>query len=175
LRGSEAGSGFWEKPKKEKEKMEKLRIIPFEFAHLQAMQARKFEAREMALVNDMEERAREYMARGMGYTGIIGGRILACAGIFMLWRGVAEIWSVTTPLVEDYPLAFHRAISHGLKVVERSMGLWRIQVAIHEDHLVSQKWIQRLGFVSEAPMPGYGADGATYVRFARLREPLGKG
>lgn len=150
--------------------MENLEIIPFECAHLKALMPRKFEARELALVDDMEQRTKEYLDRGMAYTGIIGDQILGCAGIFMLWRGVAEVWSVTTPLVEKYPLAFHRAISRGLKVVERSMGLWRIQVAIHGDHQVSLKWIQRLGFRLEGPMPGYGPDGATYERFAIVRK-----
>jgi hypothetical protein len=135
------------------------------------MQAREFEARELRLMDDLEGRFREYMARGTGYTGILDNRILMCAGIFLQWRGMAEVWAVTTALVAEYPLAFHRAISKCLDVLERSMGLWRIQVAIHEDHLVSQNWIQRLGFRLECKKPGYGPDGATYMGFARVRDP----
>jgi RimJ/RimL family protein N-acetyltransferase len=147
--------------------MEKFQIIPFEFAHLVALQPREFEARELAQLNDWEERTREYQAKGSAYTGIIGDQIMGCAGIFLLWPGMAEVWAVTTPLVTTHTMAFHRTISRGLDVVERTMRLHRIQVAIHVDHFVSQKWIRRLGFKAEGSMPGYGPDGATYMRFAR--------
>jgi hypothetical protein len=147
----------------------KLRIIPFEFAHLAAMQPREFEARELALLDNLEGRVDEYLAQGMAYTGIIGDRILACGGVIMLWRGVAELWLVTTGQVPEFPLAFHRAILKILALLERSMGLWRMQVAIHGEHLVSQYWVQRLGFKEEGPMPGYAPDGSTYVRFARVK------
>lgn len=155
--------------------MAKLQIVPFEFAHLKAMQAREFEAREMASLDNLEGRFQSYMAMGTGYTGLIDDQILMCAGIFLQWRGVAEVWAVTTPMVEQYPLAFHRAMSKCLEVLEKSMGLWRIQVCIHGDHHVSQKWIQRLEFVSEGPKPGYGPDGATYVGFARVKPPAERG
>jgi hypothetical protein len=149
--------------------MEPLKIVPFEPVHLQAIEAREFEAREMAFLPDMAERAREYMARGMAYTGFLGGRIMMCAGIVVLWRGVGEAWSVTTPLVADYPLTFHRTMSRILGLLERSMGLRRIQVAIHDHHYVSQRWIERLGFEFESFKPGYGPDGSRYVEFVRLR------
>jgi hypothetical protein len=152
--------------------MEKLRIVPFEPAHLQAIEAREFEAREMLFLPDMAERVRDYMARGMAYTGFLGDKILMCAGIVVLWRGVGEVWSVTTPLVTKYPLTFHRTMSRVLGLLERSMGLWRIQVAIHANHYVSQRWIERLGFEFESFKPGYGPDGSRYVGFARLRPEL---
>lgn len=149
----------------------KPRIIPFEFGHLKGLQAREFESRELDLLDNLEGRTRDYLSRGMGYTCFIGSQVLVIAGMFIQWRGLAEVWSITTPLVTAYPLAFHRAISHGLKVMAQSMGIRRIQVAIHADHQVSHRWIQRLGFKWEGAMPGYGPDGATYVRFARLVKP----
>ena len=152
--------------------MSELSIIPFRAEHLGLLQARKFEAHEMELLGDPANRVREYLRGGAAYTGIVKGQVMGCAGIFPLWRGVAEVWMITTDLVSRYPKAFHQAIANGLEIAGHSMGLWRIQTAVHQNHLVSQKWLRRLGFNREGNMPGYGPDGATYIRMARLNREL---
>lgn len=146
-----------------------LEIIPFEPEHLRNLQARSFEGREMAAFADPEAQAREYLRRGPAFSGLIEGRLMGCLGVCLLWRGVAEVWMVTTDLVAQFPLAFHRAISQGIAVMEKSLNLWRLQVAVHHEHKISRNWLRRLNFQEEGEMPRYGPDGATYVRMARVK------
>jgi len=154
----------------------KLEIIPFEPEHLRLMQPRAFEAREMRLLGGGEERARIYAGLGPAYTGILTGdedsqlTILACGGLIMHWRGVAEAWLVTTDQVAMHPVVFHRTIIRIFKVLMESMGLWRVQIAIKAGHRVSCKWVLRLGFREEGPAPRYGPDGSDYLRFAWVRQ-----
>lgn len=146
-----------------------LHIIAFEPEHLGQMLPRKFEAAEMAYVGDPELYTRAYLQRGPAWTGIVRDQIMGCAGVCLLWRGVGEAWMVTTELVARCPLAFHRAIAGRLDEVMMSMNLWRLQAAIHAEHEVSRRWVQRLGFEEEGIMQRYGPDGKDYVRFARVR------
>ena len=149
-----------------------LQIVPFDPEHLRQLTPRSFEGTEMELLGDYVERSRQYLKLGPAYTGIIDGQIMMCAGVFPLWRGVAETWLVTTPLVPQYPVCFHRAISRMLAILEKGMDLWRIQTALHWRHKVSHKWVKRLGFRWEGEMPGYGPDGETYIRFGRVRKKV---
>jgi hypothetical protein len=151
--------------------MNQLRIVPFEIAHLEIIKARKFEARELARLPDLEGRVLGYMARGMAYTGFLGEEILMCGGIVLLWPGVGEGWSITTPLVTAHPVLFHFAMRRIMELLVRTMGLWRLEVAIQGDHYVSQRWIKRLGFEFEGFKQAYGPDGSDYVGFARVRKP----
>ena len=147
-----------------------LSVIPFEVGHLKAFTARRFEAREMEHLGNPEAYAMSYLDRGPAWTGVVGEKILGCCGICVFWRGVGGLWLVTGELVNQLPLAFHRAIKYGLGTAMEAMGLWRVQTEINAAHLVSRKWIQRLGFREEGDMPKYGPDQTTYVRYAKVRE-----
>lgn len=145
-----------------------LIIKPFEPEHLGQMTPRRFEAAEMAYVGDPELYVRAYLQRGPAWSGFVGNRIMGCAGVCVLWRGVGEAWMVTTDLAARMPLAFHRAIASRLDEVMMSMNLWRLQAIIHTEHEVSRRWVRRLGFEEEGTMQRYGPDGKDYVRFARV-------
>lgn len=146
-------------------------IVPFEFDHLRQLQPREFEAAELCnqRPEEIRQRFQDYLNRGAAWTGVVGGQIIAVAGIILLWRGVAEIWAITTPLVTKYRKSFHQAIKYGLRRDIKVMDLHRVQVAVHEDHAVSRKWLKRLGFMEEGKMPGYGLQQETYVRLAWVR------
>lgn len=148
-----------------------VHIVPFKAEHLQQLQPREFEGRELAAlsIEEAEFRVKEYLRRGAAWALVKGGQVIACAGIFRHWRGVAEVWAVTTALVPCYPLAFHRAIRDGLRREIRVMNLHRVQTAVREDHVTSLKWLKRLGFNYEGAMRGYGPNGETYQRLAWVR------
>ena len=145
-----------------------LQIIPFEVAHLDDLQARRFEAQEIQSLGDYRERAGVHRQLGPAWTGIIDGQVMGCCGLIVLWQGVAEPWMVSTGLCARYALSFHRAIKKGLDQVIQDLRLRRVQVAIHKDHVISHKWVERLGFKREGAMPAYGPDGSDYVRFGRV-------
>ena len=106
--------------------------------------------------NDREQ------AGGQGY------RVLAMAGIFPLWQGVGEAWSLFTPEALQHGVAFHlRAV----KVLKGffDQGWWRIQTTVRADFETGILWLDRLGFKDEGLMEKYGPDGSDYIRYARVR------
>jgi hypothetical protein len=145
-----------------------MRIVAFEPDHLTAITPRAFEAKEMLLLGNIRERAQEYLRYGPAFTGVDGDQIVGCAGLVVLWPGVAEAWAVSTHLWPSRAKSVHKAILHGLRELSFTMGLWRIQTAIHGNHEVSYRWLLRMGFKDEGDMPGYGPDGVTYLRMALI-------
>lgn len=145
-----------------------MRLIPFHPDHLNRMVIREFEAGEMLLLGNAKERACEYLTYGPAFTGICGEQFIGCGGLIILWPGVAEAWAVSTLLWPSKALSVHKAILTSLNELSATLGLWRIQTAVNEAHQVSCKWVERLGFKFEGAMPGYGPDGATYLRFGRV-------
>jgi len=129
---------------------------------------REFEGREMLLVGDWRRYAAAYAAAGQLFTGVVRGEIAGCAGLIPLWPGVAEAWMVSTALFTRYPKTIHRGIAAGLATLAETMGLHRIQAAVHQEHRVSLRWLRRLGFRLEGTLRRYGPDGADYLRLARL-------
>jgi Acetyltransferases, including N-acetylases of ribosomal proteins len=149
----------------------KLILKPLTPEDLEIIIPRAFEAREMAMIGNLPARVAACWEHGAAYCGWLGGDILACAGVTLLWRGVGAAWCITSPLVARHPLSFHRAVRRMLDLLEASLGLHRVQVEVQGDHFVSQRWVERLGFEFEGFMPGYGPDGSRYVRFGRVRQP----
>lgn len=146
----------------------KFEIVPLQSEHLRQIKPREFEAREMQQLGPAEcdRMVQEYLQRGVAITGLFNGEIGFCLGLFRLWRGVADVWAVTTPLVSRFPKAFHKAAKEHLAHHIQDLALHRVQTAVRVEHGVSRKWLRRLGFKEEGGMPGYGPDGETYVRFA---------
>lgn len=144
-----------------------LQISQFAVGDLALINPREFEAREMMLLGNFKERAAAYIQAGPAFTGFYDGEIMACCGIAKIWKGSGYLWAITTSLAASKPLSFHRAISQGIERLRVTMGLWRLETAIHQDHIVSQLWIQRLGLKYEGHAPGFGPDKSTYIRFGR--------
>ncbi len=140
-------------------------IQPFTPEHLDHLDIRSFEAKELEFAEDIR---RSIVVLPDCFTGIEAGQVVAIAGIYVIWPGVADAFVISTPLVEKYPKAFHRAILRGLLHLCQKRHIRRLQTAVHVDHKVSRKWIKRLGFRPEGLMRAYGPDGSDYIRYARI-------
>jgi len=109
------------------------------------------------------------VATGVPYT-LVGpeGEILAIIGCTCVNRTTAEIWSVTSPLVEKYPIAFHRTC---LGLLNRFSSLYRIkrmQLVVKDGYYQGLTWASRLGFSLEGTMKSYGCDGSDYLLMGRV-------
>lgn len=124
----------------------------------------------ISLLTDAIGMAREYAARGPCWTLWNGETPVACAGIIVLWTGVAEAWALTSPLVSQFPIGFHRAAKQVLSGAMYEYKLHRLQVSIPSTHSVSCNWIRSLGFQFEGRMEKYGPAKDDWLRFVRLSE-----
>lgn len=148
-----------------------FRLVDFEPWHLAQIEARAPDRLELAAAGDALARGAAYAVAGPAFSGVArDGRIAFCFGAVELWAHVGEAWSVTSPLVEAMPRAFHRLVLRTLDEKQRRHGCRRLQASVRQAHRTSIGWLHRLGFVYEGRMEGYGPDGAPYLRFARFRD-----
>ncbi|HEU0070940.1 MAG TPA: hypothetical protein VFS04_06575 [Alphaproteobacteria bacterium] len=142
-------------------------IAPFTQAHLAAIAPGRFDA-IAAEGLDLAALAASRADIGPAWTAVADGRVLGCAGIVPLWRGVGAGWLYAADEMRRYPVALHRTVLRGIAAAEVGLGLHRLQISVHEDFAASLAWVVRLGFACEGAMPGYGPNGDNYIRYARV-------
>lgn len=100
--------------------------------------------------------AESWRASAFATTLLHNGDVAACAGL-VLERGSAlgprraQVWLLTSKVVDAAPMAFHRAMKQLLAAsAEHADFLWQ-----HVDarYASSLRWLDRLGFVVHAPRP----------------------
>ena len=143
-------------------------VAPFHPWHLAHIEPRDSDGIDLARIGDPVERGAAYAAAGPAFTGMRDGRIAFCFGAVELWPGVGEAWSVTSPLIETMPVAFHRLVLRTIESQQRLHRCHRLQASVRQDHRIGIRWLHRLGFIYEGRMESYGPDGSAHLRFARF-------
>lgn len=146
-----------------------MQIVPFRPEHAQALRLREFDEKCLAGLGPGLDRTalwRFYHAAGPGFTALDRGEVVACGGVVLARPGEGEGWALTGPSVPGHALSFHRAFARLLPAVMEECGLARVTTLVHERHAVSRRWLRRLGFREERPLPGI-LDGGTYYLCAR--------
>jgi hypothetical protein len=149
--------------------MQGVEVVPFVPEHAERIVLRDFDARCVAALGaDIRDLAAGYAAGGPGFSAVLDhGEVVASGGVMLQWPGVGCGWALTSELVEDYMLTFHRAFKRTIEKVQRDYRLDRIQTIVHEDHVVSQRWLARLGFEEESLMLKV-LGGENYYQYRRL-------
>jgi hypothetical protein len=135
-----------------------MRIVPFERAHLRAINAQKAQ-RDWELGADGDP--------GQAWTAVVDGRPIACAGMLEVWTGRAYVWALLGEDAGPHLLSITRAIRSALA---RS-GFARIEMAVDAQFEAGQRWAEMLGFRCETPEPmrrffPNGNDAYMYARIA---------
>lgn len=143
-------------------------IRPFQPDDVMRIDAREPDRSIAAGLPDLLALAKLQVTLGPAFTGFLNDTPIACAGLNIVWSGVAEGWVFSGKLVNSYPLFFHRSIARELNRLIVAHKLHRVQVHIPESHVVSCRWIQRLGFHFEAALPKYGQNSETYLCYSRI-------
>lgn len=112
--------------------------------------------------------AKKFM-EGIAYTIEAPEGLVASGGIIPLWKGVGEAWVITSTLVEKYPVLFAKTVWRKLHEIINTNDIERAQTTIHKDHVVSQRWAERMGFKNEGLMRKY-LGGEDYYRYALVKE-----
>ncbi len=107
---------------------------------------------------------------GPAFSAINDRRVLGAAGVIPVWRGVGNAWLLASDELRRHPMVLHRYVRRGLVMVERGLGLHRTQIAVHQKFTAACQWAERLGFAFEGEMKGYGPNGDTYLRYARVKD-----
>ena len=94
--------------------------------------------------------------------------VIAIVGMTMLWQGVADLWAVTSDLVDQYPLAFVRKCRKLLKVFFTHAGIHRWNTYVRCDFVKGHKFTKSLGFEFECKLRKFGPDGSDFYFFSRV-------
>jgi len=144
-------------------------ILPFRPGDAGRISLREVDARALAFVPDLPRLIRDLARTGPTFTAWADGQPACIGGVMILTEWMGEAWLFTSPLVERYPLWFHKAVRQYLRLIIAENGLRRVQANVFAENETSLRWTPRLGFIEEGPLYAYGPGGEDYTRFARLR------
>ena len=102
---------------------------------------------------------------GVGWTGLLDGQVVGCAGIVECWPGRAEAWTLLAPDCFDVFRHIHRVVRRVL-----ADSPWhRVEMKVDVDHEAAVRWAEHLGFVREGLMRKYTADQRDVFLYARVK------
>lgn len=127
--------------------------MPFEPWHLSAMQLRQ--EQQIVAVDLTPEYCRALASAGEAFSAWAGPDLIAVAGVVHFWPGRAQVWSLMSWRIREYGGVIHRYVK---RYIQRH-PVRRLECIIDPRFPASETWAQRLGFVFESRMKGYGYHG----------------
>lgn len=136
-------------------KIEIRRFIPDDLAQLRARGGK---------LPDLPGLADE-LAQAESWSGVVGGQVLAAAGLIRVWEGRATAWACFTC---DIPgAAWPRMILFARQVL-RQAPYRRIEAQVHAGFYPGHRLMRLLGFQIEGPAWAFNPDGSDAYHFARI-------
>lgn len=100
------------------------------------------------------------------YTGRVGDRVVACAGIIPVWDNRAAAWAWLGDTARHHLVPITRAIVRFLDM----QPCRRVEISVDRDFVQAHRWARMLGFHLEAGrMRAYRPDGGDCSLYARVR------
>jgi hypothetical protein len=134
-----------------------VKIIPYEPWHMIRMKIQpKQRSAYMAAAED-------HAAAGEAITGVIGSKVIFCAGRSLIWEGRYMLWAVLSQDACKHMLCVTREIKSFLQLCRG-----RLEVVVDSKFEEAHRWARILGFKlhhhEEMFLPD-GGDADIYVRF----------
>lgn len=110
----------------------------------------------------------KYMSVGYSNSLFVGDELVIIANLREVWRGLGEVWALTSPAATHYPIAVCKTARQWLNQHIDDLGLHRVQCKVIAGFKESHAWTQWLGFTPEAYLRKYGPMEEDYVQYARI-------
>lgn len=107
---------------------------------------------------------------GPAFTFWDQGKVVACAGATIFWKGCAEVWLTPGPEMKKYGYSLVIQTRRVLDMFQRAYGLRRLQADVVADNEVNRRFIEHYGFKAEGLMRKYDALGRDCIRYSRIME-----
>lgn len=141
-----------------------MHIVPFEAEHISGLQLQPAQRKFGDALNP--EYARALASAGNGWTAVVDGVPVACAGLVEQWEGRALAWALLSDNIG--PSRFVRVT----RAVRRFLDMAdyrRIEMQVDADHAQAIRWAEMLGFEVESKKRAFLPDGRDAFEFVRIR------
>lgn len=140
-----------------------LEIVPFKAEHMEQVLAQEAQQYLRAWLKPGEMKALE---GPWAYSGVVDGRVHACAGLVSHWPGRAAAWAYLDAQAGREMLAVTRAAKRGIEMCPFD----RIEAAVDCEFEAGHRWARILGFELETErMRKYRPDGGDCAMYVRVR------
>lgn len=143
-------------------------LVEFEWRHLDNLELRQFDRMGFMAVPDSKAELQGFLDIGIVYSGVIGDKAIMLGGVCSPRPRIGFSWVLTSDLVKEYPVFFHKSCKRIIREGIEKYNLHRLETTIMQGHKVSIDWAERIGFVHECLMKKYDSDGNNYHLFARI-------
>lgn len=142
-----------------------MNIVAFKASHLQGLELQDAQAYLSADIAKPEhgiliERA------GQGFSAVVDGNVIACAGVAEVWKGRAVAWAFVSKNAGCHMVGIHKAVAGFLSASK----FRRVEAWVDDGFEPGMRWLELLGFTLETPLPmrGFRPDGGACFLFARV-------
>lgn len=109
-----------------------------------------------------------YKEASPAFTAVADGKIIACAGVMLMWAGVGHAWVALSADSSRYGVWITRTIRKVMRDIIRGCALHRVEAVVYEKQKEDQKWIERLGFESEGVSKAFTSMQENVIRYVFL-------
>lgn len=145
--------------------MNPLKIVTLESNHLDEIVGTL-----PPMLGELESLKKVATVDGYAFSGLIGEKVIGCAGILPIWPGVGEAWVVIPMLPLGLLRQVCRVTRDLLPDIMADKNLHRVQASVPRNFPAALKFARILGFRPEGLMQAYGIDQTDYERFAIVRK-----
>jgi hypothetical protein len=141
-----------------------MMIIPFEPDHLKRIDLQEEQSTANDFMNNLDYI--EALSAHEAWTGLIDGRVVACAGFVTIWAGRIQVWSVVSATIgAKGMMVLTRAVLRGL-----ALKKGRVEAIVADNFKAGHRWARMLGFTLETPvaMRGFFPNGGDAFLYARV-------
>lgn len=145
-----------------------MTVLPFVPDHLRALKLQPMQRWCAPLLTDDLLDSLEDLD---GYTGMVDGVPVVCAGVAPLWGGRYMAWSFLSEAAGPHMLKITRRVRAYLDL----RNFRRVEAYVDEDFEAGHRWMEALGFVRETPgvMEKFLPSGRGQVLYARVERSDG--
>ena len=107
--------------------------------------------------------------KGPCVTGMFDGKPVSCAGIWILYPGVGELWMLNVDEIGKYHIDPQIGRDWMYARIDE-YKIWRLQTPLRSDFPTGVEYSKWLGFKFEAKLEGYHSDGSDALMYKIMTE-----
>jgi hypothetical protein len=95
--------------------------------------------------------------------------ILGIVGFVILWKGVAESWTILSDAIVKHKIEFNEKIHEIHNFYEKTLEAHRTHTYVKASNEIAIRWTEKLRYKKEGLLEGFGKNGDDYFMMARTK------